>query len=493
MEDKFGKLGITFDDVLLVPAKSDVVPSKVEVTSRLTNNISLNIPICSAPMDTVTNAELAIALAREGGIGIIHRNCSIEEQVREVDRVKRSESGMIKNPVTLTSDKKVKDALDIAAQYHIGGIPITREDGYLVGLITNRDMKYEENLDLPVTELMTPREELIVASEEVNLEEAKKILHSSRKEKLPIVDEDNILRGLITIKDIDKIEQFPNACKDESGRLRIGAAVGVNPDMEEVSFLVDADVDLIVIDSAHGHSLNVINTVKMIKAEFPDVELVAGNVATQKGTRNLIEAGADAVKVGIGPSSICTTRVIAGIGVPQMTAIVECASEAKKHDIPIIADGGIRYSGDITKAIAGGASSVMIGSLFAGTEESPGEIVIYQGRAFKEYRGMGSLAAMRERGGRERYLQEDRSAEKLVPEGIEGRVPYKGELSNFVYQLVGGLRAGMGYCGVRNISELQTKTEFIRITNQGLREGHPHDVTITEEAPNYSVTMSLRD
>lgn len=489
MDDRFRKLGITFDDVLLVPAESDVVPSDVQVSSRLTNKIPLNIPICSAPMDTVTNAELAIGLAREGGVGIIHRNCSIEEQISQVDRVKRSESGMIKNPVTLTPDKKVQDALDIAAQYHIGGVPITREDGYLVGLITNRDMKYEENLDLPITELMTPREELIVASEEIELEEAKKILHESRKEKLPIVDEDNILRGLITIKDIDKIEQFPQACKDESGRLRVGAAIGVEPDMEEISSLIEAEVDLIVIDSAHGHSLNVINTVKMIKSEFPDMEVIAGNVATAEGTRDLIEAGADAVKVGIGPSSICTTRVVAGIGVPQITAIVECASEAKKYDIPIIADGGIRYSGDITKAIAGGADSVMIGSLFAGTEESPGEIIIYQGRAFKAYRGMGSLAAMRERGGRERYLQGDKPTDKLVPEGIEGRVPYKGKLGDFVYQLVGGLRSGMGYCGVRNIEKLQTETEFIRITNQGLREGHPHDVTITEESPNYSANM----
>jgi len=489
MEERFEKLGLTFDDVLLVPARSDVVPSEVETTTRLTNRISLNIPICSSPMDTVTDANLAIAIAREGGIGIIHRNCSIEEQVNEVDKVKRSESGMIKKPITLTPDKKVRDALEVTAKYHIGGVPITTKEGYLIGIITNRDLKYEENLDLPLTDLMTPREELIVASEDIKLEEAKKILHSSRKEKLPIVDKDNILRGLITIKDIDKIRQYPNACKDESGRLRVGAAIGVNPDMAEVASLIDADVDVIVIDSAHGHSLNVINTVKKIKTEFPDVELIAGNVATPEGTKDLIDAGVDAVKVGVGPGSICTTRIIAGIGVPQMTAILECASEAKKYNIPIIADGGIRYSGDITKAIAGGASSVMIGSLFAGTEESPGETVIYQGRAFKVYRAMGSLAAMRERGGRERYLQADKPADKLVPEGIEGRVPYKGKLGDFVYQLVGGLRAGMGYCGVRNIEELQTKTKFIRITGQGLRESHPHDITITEEAPNYSATI----
>jgi len=487
--NRFDKLGFTFDDVLLIPAKSDVVPSEVNTQTYLTNKISLNIPICSAPMDTVTDSSLAIAIAREGGIGIIHRNFSTEEQIHEVDRVKRSESGMIKNPITLTPDKKLRDALEVASKYHIGGVPITTEDGQLVGIITNRDMKYEENLNLPVTELMTPREKLIVASENIKLEEAKKILHSSRKEKLPIVDENNILRGLITIKDIDKIEQYPNACKDDSGRLRVGAAIGVNPELEEVEKLINADVDVVVIDSAHGHSLNVINTVEKIKIEFPDIELIVGNVATAEGTRSLIDAGADAIKVGVGPGSICTTRIIAGIGVPQITAVAECAYEAKKSGISIIADGGIRYSGDITKAIAAGASSVMIGSLFAGTEESPGETIIYQGRAFKVYRAMGSLAAMRERGGRERYLQEDKPSDKLVPEGIEGRVPYKGKLGDFVYQLVGGLRSGMGYCGVRNIEELQTKTCFIRITNQGLRESHPHDVTITEEAPNYSTTM----
>ncbi len=485
---KFEKEGLSFDDVLLVPAESDVLPSEVDTSTRLTRNIRLNIPICSAAMDTVTESRLAIALAREGGIGIIHRNCTIEEQVSEVDKVKRSESGMIVKPITLPPNATVAEALELMSKYRISGVPITEDggvNGKLLGIITNRDVRFLERTDQPVSEVMT-KENLITAREGVTLEEAKRILHLNRIEKLPVVDEGFRLKGLITIKDIDKLMKYPNACKDEKGRLRVGAAIGASANLEEVAALVEAGVDVLVIDTAHGHSKRVIRATEKIKAAYENVDLIVGNVATAEATRALIEAGADAVKVGVGPGSVCTTRVVAGVGVPQITAISECAEEADKYDIPVIADGGIRYSGDIVKAIAAGASSVMIGSLFAGTEEAPGEEVIYQGRRFKVYRGMGSLAAMKERGGRERYLQGGVDTSKLVPEGIEGRVPYKGKLSDFVYQLVGGLRAGMGYCGANNIEELRTKTKFIRITWGGLRESHPHDIVITEEAPNYS-------
>ncbi len=484
---KFAKEGLTFDDVWLIPAESDILPSDVDTSTRLTRNCRLNIPICSAAMDTVTESALAIAVAREGGIGIVHRNCSIEEQVHEVDKVKRSESGMIIDPVTLTPDKTVGEALDIIESYRIGGIPIVTEEGHLIGLITNRDLKYEKNHDLHVTELMTPAEQLITASPGVTLEKAKEILNKIRKEKLPIVDEKFCLVGLITIKDIDKVEKYPLACKDKSGRLRVGAAISPSSSLDHVGMLVDVDVDVLVIDTAHGHSKNVIDATGRIKTEFPNVQLIAGNVVTAEATRRLIDVGADGVKVGMGPASICTTRVIAGIGIPQITAVYDCAQEADKAGVPIIADGGIRYSGDIAKAIGAGASCVMIGSLFAGTEESPGDMIIYQGRTYKIHRGMGSLGAMKERGGRERYAQANQISSKLVPEGIEGRVPYKGKLSDFVYQLVGGVRAAMGYCGTPTIESLRTETRFIRSTTSGYHESHPHDISITEEAPNYSV------
>ncbi len=483
---KFAKEGLTFDDVLLIPAESDVLPEQVDTSTQLTRNLQLNVPICSAPMDTVTESALAIALAREGGIGIIHYNCSIEEQVSEVDRVKRSESGMITAPITLTADKTIRDALHVTARYHIGGVPIVTKDGYLVGLITNRDLKYENNLELPVTARMTPKDKLITAAPGITLDKAKEILHKSRKEKLPIVDENFRLCGLITIKDIDKVQMFPQACKDNAGRLRVGAAVLPSTPLEDVDQLVDAGVDVLVLDTAHGHSKDVIRATEYLKSHFPEVELIAGNVVTPEATRSLIDAGADAVKVGVGPGSICTTRVVAGVSIPQITAIYDCAQEADKADIPIIADGGIRYSGDIAKAIGAGASSVMIGSLLAGTDESPGDTVIYQGRTYKIHRGMGSIGALRKRSAR----QPAESAEdisKLVPRGIEGRVPHKGKLSNFVYQLVGGIRSAMGYCGTPDINTLRTKTQFVRMSSSGYRESHPHDIDITEEAPNYTV------
>ena len=486
-EPKFGKEGLTFDDVLMVPAESDILPYKVSTQTRLTRHISLNIPVCSSAMDTVTEARLAVALAREGGLGIIHRNCSIEDQVQEVDKVKRSESGMITNPITLTPDKTVGDAHQLTAQYRIGGVPIVTKTGKLIGLITNRDLKYEDDYELGVTELMTPSSDWVTASPGVTLEEAKKILQQIRKEKLPIVDQDSNLCGLITIKDIDKIRDYPDACKDADGRLRVGAAISPFSPLADIARLVEARVDVLVIDTAHGHSKNVMRMTQTVKAEFPSVDLVVGNVVTGEASQKLIEAGADAVKVGIGPGSICTTRVVTGVGVPQITAIYDCANMADKYDVPVIADGGIRYSGDVAKAIGAGASSVMIGSLFAGTEESPGETAIYQGRKFKVYRGMGSLSAMRERGGRERYNQEHQEIFKLVPEGIEGRIPLKGKLSEFVYQFVGGLKSAMGYCGTPDIESLRTCSQFIRITSGGQRESHPHDVIITEEAPNYSV------
>ena len=483
---KFAKEGLTFDDVLLIPAASELLPAEVDTRTQLTRNLRLNIPLCSAPMDTVTEATLAIAIAREGGLGIIHYNCTIDEQVSEVDRVKRSESGMITSPITLTPDKTIRDALELTARYRIGGVPVIKKDGYLVGLITNRDLKYEENLDLPVTERMTPGEKLITASPGITLEKAKKILHESRKEKLPIVDSHFHLCGLITIKDIDKVQQFPHACKDESGRLRVGAAIQPSTNLDDAAQLVEVGVDVLVMDTAHGHSKNVIRATEFAKSTFPHVELVAGNVVTPEGTRSLIEAGADAVKVGVGPGSICTTRIIAGVSIPQITAIYDCAEEADKFGVPIIADGGIRYSGDIAKAIGAGASSVMIGSLFAGTDESPGSTIIYQGRTYKMHRGMGSLGALRKQIGQHpEPTTEDVS--KLVPRGIEGRVPHKGKLSNFVYQLVGGVRSAMGYCGTPDIESLRRDSQFIRMSSSGHRESHPHDIDITEEAPNYTV------
>ncbi|MEK5404452.1 IMP dehydrogenase [Paenibacillus sp. FSL W8-0439] len=483
-EDKFGKEGLTFDDVLLVPRKSVVLPKEVSVATRLSDNVKLNIPLMSAGMDTVTEAVLAIAMAREGGIGVIHKNMSIEQQAVEVDKVKRSESGVITNPFSLTPDHLVSDAEAVMGKYRISGVPVVNEENKLVGIITNRDLRFIHDFDLKISEVMT-KEELVTAPVGTTLQEAEVILQKHKIEKLPLVDEGNYLKGLITIKDIEKAIQFPNAAKDAQGRLLVGAAVGISKDtFERTDALVKAGVDLIVVDSAHGHHINIIEAVRELRKTYPDLTIVAGNVATGDGTRELIEAGASVVKVGIGPGSICTTRVIAGIGVPQITAIYDCATVAREYNIPIIADGGIKYSGEITKAIAAGASAVMLGSLFAGTEESPGESEIYQGRRFKVYRGMGSMAAMKQ-GSKDRYFQDD--DKKLVPEGIEGRVAYKGPLSDTVHQLLGGLRSGMGYCGTANIEELRNDTSFIRITGAGLRESHPHDVQITKEAPNYSL------
>ncbi|MDK2856252.1 MAG: dehydrogenase [Bacillota bacterium] len=475
---------LTFDDVLLEPARSEVLPREVDVSTYLTRDIRLNIPLVSSAMDTVTEARLAIAIAREGGIGIIHKNMSIERQAQEVDKVKRSESGIIVDPIYLSPEHRVADAVEIMERYHISGVPITDPEGHLIGIITNRDLRFEEDYSRPISEVMT-KENLITAPVGTTLERAKEILKRHKVEKLPLVDEQGRLKGLITIKDIEKAKKYPNAAKDSVGRLRVGAAVGVAADtMERARALVKAGVDVLVVDTAHGHSRGVLETVAKLKAEFPGTPIIAGNVATAAGTEDLIAAGADAVKVGVGPGSICTTRVVAGVGVPQITAIWNAARAAEKHGIPIIADGGIKYSGDITKALAAGASTVMIGNLFAGTEESPGETIIYQGRSYKVYRGMGSLGAMKE-GSRDRYFQEN--VEKLVPEGIEGRVPYKGPLAETVYQLIGGLRAGMGYCGAANLAELRRKARFVRVTAAGLRESHPHDVIITKEAPNYSV------
>lgn len=481
--ERFVKDGLTFDDVLLVPGKSSVLPRDVDVTTCLTKEIKLNIPILSAGMDTVTEASMAIAMAREGGIGIIHKNMSIKQQEAEVDRVKRSEHGVITDPISLSPRHLLQNALDMMEHYHISGVPIT-VDGKLVGIITNRDIRFEDEFDRPIAEVMT-KENLITAPVGTTLSEAKNILRGHKIEKLPLVDEKGYLRGLITIKDIEKARQYPNSTKDIQGRLRVGATVGVGEGfMERVQALHAVAVDVIVIDSAHGHSEGVLRAVELVKNRFPEQPLVAGNVVTAEATRDLIAAGADAVKVGIGPGSICTTRVVAGIGVPQITAVLECAGEAGKHGIPVIADGGIKYSGDIVKALAAGGSTVMLGNLLAGTEESPGELEIYQGRKYKVYRGMGSISAMR-CGSMDRYFQDD--LDKLVPEGVEGRVPYRGAISEIVFQLLGGLRAGMGYCGASNIEELQTKTRFIKITNAALRESHPHSVDITKEAPNYSI------
>ncbi|WP_042678643.1 IMP dehydrogenase [Anaerosalibacter massiliensis] len=475
--------GLTFDDVLLLPGKSDVLPKEVNIGTQLTKKIKLNIPLMSAGMDTVTEARMAIAMAREGGLGVIHKNMSIEKQALEVDRVKRSEHGIITDPFYLSPTHSVSDALELMERYHISGVPITDDIGKLVGIITNRDIRFERDTTKKIDDVMT-KENLVTATTDISMDEALEVMKQYKIEKLPLVDEDFILSGLITIKDIEKSIEHPNSAKDETGRLLAAAAVGVTQDMmDRVSALVKAKVDVIVVDTAHGHSSGVIEAVKKIKTEFPDVQVIAGNVATGEATLDLIKAGADAIKVGIGPGSICTTRVVTGIGVPQITAVMNCAEVAKEYEIPIIADGGIKYSGDITKAIACGANVVMVGSLFAGTDESPGEEELYEGRRFKVYRGMGSMAAMNA-GSKDRYFQE--GAKKLVPEGVEGRVPYRGPLGDVAYQLMGGLRAGMGYVGAANIKDLQKKSKFVKITGAGLIENHPHDILITKEAPNYS-------
>ena len=485
-EDKLIKDdALTFDDILLVPQNSKLIPKEVDLHTPLSRNINLNIPLVSAAMDKVTESNLAIALAREGGIGIIHKSMAISDQAREIDRVKRSESGIIVEPISLTEDKKVKEALELMKHYRISGIPIINYEKKLVGILTNRDIRFLEDEELRISEVMT-RAPLITGKLGTTLEDAKKVLHQNRIEKLPLVDENYILKGLITIKDIEKVRKYPNACKDENGRLRVGAAVGVTSDaLERVQAIIEAHGDVVVVDTAHADSERVLNIIKEIKGNF-DIEVIGGNVATYDGAKRLIAAGADAVKVGIGPGSICTTRVVTGVGVPQAYAIRECSRACRENNIPLIADGGIRYSGDICKALAIGADSVMIGSLFAGTEESPGEVVLYKGRSYKEYRGMGSIGAMKE-GSKDRYFQEEDEISKLVPEGIEGRVPYKGSLANGVYQLMGGLRAGMSYCGAANIRELQDKSRLIKITNASLKESHPHDIIITKEAPNYEI------
>ncbi|GIW42941.1 MAG: inosine-5'-monophosphate dehydrogenase [Candidatus Binatia bacterium] len=477
--------GFTFDDVLLLPGESDFMPKDADCSTYLTRNIRLNIPLISAAMDTVTEYRTAIAMAQEGGIGIIHRNLSPEEQAREVEKVKKWESGMILDPVTVGPDQPIADALEIMRRYNISGLPVT-QNGYLVGILTNRDLRFEKRLDRKVREVMT-KDNLVTAHPGIGLEEAKEILHTHRIEKLLIVDNQNRLKGLITVKDIQKAAQYPNSCKDQFGRLRVGAAIGTGEDREErVERLVRAGADVLVIDTAHGHTASVLDTIRYVKQAYPTVELIAGNVATADGARALARAGADAIKVGMGPASICTTRVVSGVGVPQLTAVAECARVARDYSIPVIADGGIKFSGDITKALAAGADSVMIGSLFAGTEESPGETILYQGRTYKLYRGMGSLEAMREReGSRNRYMQDTEEPVKLVPEGIEGRVPYKGPLSFIITQLVGGLKAGMGYTGCRTIAELHERARFIRVSRASLEESHVHDVTMTKEPPNY--------
>lgn len=488
-DDKFTGLGLTFDDVLLIPAKSDVVPAEVSLKARLARDIELNVPIISAAMDTVTEARLAIGIAREGGIGIIHRNMGIEEQAAEVDKVKRSESGMIVDPFTLRAEDHISDALELMERFRISGVPITDEHGKLVGILTNRDLRFVDDPDQLISQKMT-KDNLITAPVGTTLEQAELIFHHNRVEKLPVVDDEGYLRGLITIKDIEKKIKYPNASKDERGRLRVGAAVGVGPAGEErADALIERGVDVIVVDTAHGHNSGIRDTVRNIKKKH-DIAVIAGNIATGHAAEDLIECGADALKVGIGPGSICTTRVVAGTGVPQITAIYEAAKAADKHGIPVIADGGIQYSGDIAKAIVAGASTVMLGSLLAGLDESPGEVIVFQGDRFKEYRGMGSLGAMRGRSfSKDRYFQGDiGNVNKLVPEGIEGRVAYKGALAPLVYQLLGGLRSAMGYAGAPDIETLRTQAQLVQITNAGLRESHPHDVTVTKEAPNYRVS-----
>jgi IMP dehydrogenase len=476
--------GFSFDDVLLIPSYSDVLPKDVNVGSQLTKNLALNIPFASAAMDTVTEAETSISMAREGGIGFIHRNMSIKSQAVEVDKVKKSESGMIVDPVTIHPEQKVWEVLELMRKYRISGVPVIKGD-QLVGIVTNRDLRFETELEKPVSEVMT-KDNLITVSEGITLEDSKKLLHAHRIEKLLVVDKQGRLKGMITIKDIEKVRKYPNACKDSIGRLRVGAAVGVGPDMEErAEMLLNAGADVILIDTSHGHSKNVIEAVEKLKGTFKDIELVAGNVGNEKGAEDLIKAGVDAVKIGIGPGSICTTRIIAGIGVPQITAIMNCKSISNKTGVPLIADGGVKFSGDITKAIGAGAHSAMIGSLFAGTEESPGEVIFYQGRSYKVYRGMGSIEAM-QKGSKDRYYQSEQTEDdKLVPEGIVGRVPYRGSLSANLLQLVGGLKAGMGYVGCRTIEELREKARFLKISAAGMRESHVHDVIITKEAPNY--------
>ncbi|MDY2918143.1 MAG: IMP dehydrogenase [Anaerococcus sp.] len=475
--------GLTFDDVLLVPGPSNVLPNEVDTKTRLTKKIKLNIPLLSAGMDTVTESKMAIAMARQGGIGIIHKNMSIEEQAKQVDVVKRSEHGVITDPFYLNPDNILQDALDIMANYRISGVPIVDEDMHLMGILTNRDVRFEDNPNVIIGDIMTS-EGLVVGYEGITMEEAIKLMESKKVEKLPIVNDDNILKGLITIKDIEKSRQYPNSARDSENRLLVGAAVGITNDMmDRVAALVKAKVDVITVDTAHGHSRNVIEAIKQVKSKYPDLQVIAGNVATAEATRDLIEAGADCIKVGIGPGSICTTRVVTGIGVPQITAIIDCVEEANKYDIPIIADGGIKYSGDITKALACGASSVMAGSLFAGTEESPGDTILYEGKQYKEYRGMGSLAAMKAGSG-DRYFQSN--TKKYVPEGVEGRVAYKGPVGEVIYQLMGGLKSGMGYVGSANLEELYEKSKFIKISSASLIENHPHNITITRESPNYS-------
>jgi IMP dehydrogenase len=484
LEQKFAKEGLTFDDVLLLPAESAVLPTEVSTRTRLTRQIELAIPIVSAAMDTVTEARMAIALAREGGIGVIHRNLSVQAQAAEVDKVKRSEAGMIVEPVTLRPNDRVADALTLMETYRISGVPITNENGILVGILTNRDLRFEDDTRRPVSDLMTS-ENLVTVPVGTTLEEARAVLHRHKVEKLPVVDDAGHLKGLITVKDIAKRVKYPNATKDDQGRLRVGAAIGAGAEgLERAEALVAEEVDVLVVDTSHGHAHGVGDTVRGLKSRF-DVSVIAGNVATAEGAEALIEAGADAVKVGMGPGAICTTRVVAGIGVPQVTAVYDCAHVASRHDIPVIADGGVNFSGDIAKAVAAGADSVMVGGLLAGTDESPGEVVFHQGEQFKEYRGMGSLGAMRERYSSDRYFQSDvEEVAKLVPEGIEGRVAYKGPLHNVVHQLVGGLRQAMGYCGAESVEELK-RARFVRVTAAGARESHPHDVSITKEAPNY--------
>ena len=482
--DRFVGEGLTFDDVLLVPAESSVVPTEVDLTTRLTNKIRLNIPVISAAMDTVTESRMAIAIAREGGIGVIHKNMPIEQQAEQVDLVKRSENGVITNPFFLTAEHTLRDADNLCAKFRISGVPIVDEAGRLVGIITNRDMKFEENMDRPISEVMT-HNGLIVGREGTTLEEAKQTLRQHKIEKLPIVDDQFRLKGLITIKDIEKALAYPNSAKDARGRLLCAGAIGATRDvLDRAGALLDAGADALVLDSAHGHSRNILNAARAVKEKYPDCQLITGNVATAEGTRALIEAGADCVKVGIGPGSICTTRVVSGVGVPQITAILESASVANEFGIPIIADGGSKYSGEIVKALAAGGSTVMLGSMLAGCEESPGESEVFQGRQFKVYRGMGSLAAMA-KGSKDRYFQE--KATKLVPEGVEGRVPYRGPVSDTVFQMMGGLRSGMGYCGAPDVETLRTQSHFVRITSAGLKESHPHDIYITKEAPNYTM------
>ncbi len=479
---------LTFDDITLMPDYSEVLPVETDVSTKLTREIPMRIPLTSAAMDTVTEADTAISIAREGGIGIIHRNMSIEQQAQEVNKVKKSESGMIVDPVTVGPDQKIGDVLELMSKYRISGVPVVR-GAKLVGIITNRDLRFETDESIKVSEVMT-KDDLVTAPVGISLEESKKLLQKKRIEKLLVVDETGALKGLITIKDIMKIKKYPNSCKDQLGRLRVGAAVGIGKDtLARAAALSNVGVDVIAVDSAHGHSRNVLETVKLIKAEFPEIQLIAGNVATAYGAESLIKAGADAVKVGVGPGSICTTRIVAGVGVPQVTAIMECFRVCKDYGVPVIADGGIKYSGDVVKALAAGADSVMVGSLFAGTEESPGETILYQGRSYKVYRGMGSLGAMRE-GSRDRYFQDEVfEPKKLVPEGIEGRVPYRGLIADVIHQLIGGLRAGMGYLGSSTLGELRTKARMVRITSAGLRESHVHDVIITKEAPNYQVDL----